>query len=520
MPSIATSEKQIDREREFGIYSQTPYAEADWEQRLSILGLHLNHPELVIICRECKYALQASGECVSKHLGEKHGISLRLRRGLRKYVDSLQLPDPNTVDARPDGSEPHEHLATQTGAECAICRFRSTSLDVLHRHLSKAHGHKAYRRHWASDRLHDGLSLQSWTQNGSRTYWTVTSPSPARPPIVIDGTPRRRKKMHALHLEEEQRLTGEVVSQTVTDPGVEDLAFMSNWIRRTNWAQLFDGVDRQGLIQLAELPSAHDPGLKIGHHQNHVVRSCLEDEQKLQTLGHAVDLFLDRCEDTARNTDHSIRCWLRSHLSHRPYKAPFQLPGREGTRQRYHMLWKKLFYFVVRFYRLDEQYRTEALGRKLSRAQRTAIEKVWRMLGENPAEPISHTRSDIHQRPSCSLPDLEEDLFGAFPEPESSHDDSPYRVRPSVGHKDPNYQSSCVPKIFSQGLSSTEASDEDSHPEHLININLQARGVEGGDSNYVEEETDNDGDDSDDGDEGDEGDEGDCRLACKASRSM
>lgn len=50
-------------------------------------------------------------------------------------------------------------------------------------------------------------------------------------------------------------------------------------------------------------------------------RTSIENESKLSNLGKAADHFFDRCEDTARNTDHSIRCWSRSHVQGRPYKA-------------------------------------------------------------------------------------------------------------------------------------------------------------------------------------------------------
>lgn len=40
---------------------------------------------------------------------------------------------------------------------------------------------------------------------------------------------------------------------------------------------------------------------------------------------------LDRCADTVKHTDVSIRCWLRSQYVDRPYKAPFELVGRDST---------------------------------------------------------------------------------------------------------------------------------------------------------------------------------------------
>ncbi|KAF2716181.1 hypothetical protein K431DRAFT_279485 [Polychaeton citri CBS 116435] len=52
-------------------------------------------------------------------------------------------------------------------------------------------------------------------------------------------------------------------------------------------------------------------------------------------VANATDLFFDRCKDTLRHTDHSLRCWLRSQVIGQAYKAPFSLPGRKRTTQQY-----------------------------------------------------------------------------------------------------------------------------------------------------------------------------------------
>jgi hypothetical protein len=81
-----------------------------------------------------------------------------------------------------------------------------------------------------------------------------------------------------------------------------------------------------------------------GQHADEIVFSTA-DERRLAVVSIALDRFLDRCEDTLRHTDHSIRCCLRSHFPGRSYKSPFELPSRNSTRTRYHSLWKRMVFF-------------------------------------------------------------------------------------------------------------------------------------------------------------------------------
>ena len=94
-------------------------------------------------------------------------------------------------------------------------------------------------------------------------------------------------------------------------------------------------------------------------------------------IGKAVDHFFERCEDTAEHTSHSVRCWLRSHIPKRPYKAPFELPGRHSTSAKYRSLWKSLLYLAVRMYRLNGTTCEALLRGRLSEKQRRAVALIW-----------------------------------------------------------------------------------------------------------------------------------------------
>ena len=56
-------------------------------RRIASLGLCLNEPEPAILCTECGFALKADSDRVSRHLGEKHGLSKSTRWGLNKLIN-------------------------------------------------------------------------------------------------------------------------------------------------------------------------------------------------------------------------------------------------------------------------------------------------------------------------------------------------------------------------------------------------------------------------------------------------
>lgn len=363
-------------------------------RRLNALGLSFHRPERAIICRRCGYALQPSGETVSKHLGTKHQISRAARQGLTAMIRSLDLPDPNQLPRRPDGGPPHADLLVHSGgAACRRCAFRSINPELVRRHVKKQHGQRS-DRHWLGDSIRSDVSLQSWTQNGPRGYWTVAAVDgplgSSTPSLLAEGSPRRRQRLQVIHAAEKERAAAERQIRA-TDPEIDDPAFISNWMRRTDWARILHGADRRFLSRLTESPVTDGDGLELGHLGDEVVWSRVDDESKLVAIGHAVDRFLDRCEDTGRHTDHSLRCWLRSQIPRRPYKAPFELPARATTRTRYHLLWKRLMYCAFRLSRLDPAVCTAVIGTALSETQRTAIERVWASLDGESADPSPPT---------------------------------------------------------------------------------------------------------------------------------
>jgi hypothetical protein len=90
---------------------------------LRSLDLVIGKPERVLICTrvDCGYALQVSDKRVSRHLWEKHQVPKESRRGLDKYVQSLNLLDPRQVPPRRDGTGVHQQLQKLRGFACRMC---------------------------------------------------------------------------------------------------------------------------------------------------------------------------------------------------------------------------------------------------------------------------------------------------------------------------------------------------------------------------------------------------------------
>jgi hypothetical protein len=60
----------------------------------------------------------------------------------------------------------------------------------------------------------------------------------------LENSPRRRQRVNVLH-EQDSRVVCD-------DIGIDDLAFTSDWMRRTKWAETYRAVDRRLLLKLRE----------------------------------------------------------------------------------------------------------------------------------------------------------------------------------------------------------------------------------------------------------------------------
>ncbi|KAK4232794.1 hypothetical protein C8A03DRAFT_39574, partial [Achaetomium macrosporum] len=349
------------------------WPQPELDRRLAELGLIINAPEPAVICRSCGYALQPNGECVTRHLADKHGIQKELRHGLTPYIHSLRLPDPNTLPLRSDWSPAHPNLAPRAGVACRHCNYRTTSVDLVTRHLAKAHNRRRAQRQkgWLRDEVFQGVVLQSWTQNGARGYWIATQGPSVRERqetasswLRDQATTEQRAVIDQLHQAERDRLAARSAAAQQTDgTSTPDLALHTNWMRRTGWLRTFDGASRDVLVRLALPPCPEGDGLRLNAPGNQVqIWSPREDEERLSRIASALRGLQGRCEDT----------------------APFEIVGRQTTARAYWRLFLRFLCFSFRLWRLPEGARASLCRRSLTETQHTALRAAWSALGEDP----------------------------------------------------------------------------------------------------------------------------------------
>jgi len=336
---------------------------------LNSLKLHLNAPEPAIVCTICKYALHP--DSVTRHLG-KHKVPLWERAALTRVVRSLDLPDPKSLRVRSDHSPIHPQLAIRHGYLCTRCDHRTTSKDLFRRHARQQHGKTPATETLGRSEI---LTLQSWLENGSSGLWIVQPPNGMTTLNAASGS--RRARLEQLHNQEHKALSVQRAN-TACDVGSSDMALVSNWLHRTGWNELFANSDRALLTKLSNLPSrAGDCDLCLGQIDGTELLSPAADEAKLRRVLVSVAVALERCRDTVRHTDISIRSWLRGQAPDRPYKAPFMLIGRRSSERTYERLVCRSICFCIRLWRLQESRMPMPVRRGMTATQCHAVNRLW-----------------------------------------------------------------------------------------------------------------------------------------------
>lgn len=194
---------------------------------------------------------------------------------------------------------------------------------------------------------------------------------------------RLRQRVEELHAQELQHLSNKDGKhaggggQQTDKTSAASAALMSSWMRRTGWDDLFKDAHRDVLITLLTPPYTHSSSLRPAIHNGRTLVSPAADEDKLRLMMAALDRLIDRCCDTIRHTDVSMRRWLRGRFADRPFKAPFELVSRPESERKYRRLIKRFLCFWLRLWRLPRQTSNALACRTPSKAQRHMLQSIW-----------------------------------------------------------------------------------------------------------------------------------------------
>jgi hypothetical protein len=139
--------------------------------------LHYIPAHRVLICKECRYAIQPSA--ISRHLKDLHKIYRSDRSELLEYTKELDLADPADVVLPPPNEAPVPLLPTESGLACARdgCNHLCITVKRMKSHWATAHRDVVGS---ASSQWRP-VSLQTFFRGNQLRYFIVSPQQPCEP---------------------------------------------------------------------------------------------------------------------------------------------------------------------------------------------------------------------------------------------------------------------------------------------------------------------------------------------------
>jgi hypothetical protein len=213
------------------------------------------------------------------------------------------------------------------------------------------------------------------------------------------------------------------------------------WLERTRWEITYRNRDRglhRCLIQTPYLGSyrrpdappyllasaARVPGLFAD------IVSPYEDEMKINEILNAVDVVMDRCEETVHRTSRNLLCWLKSNHPHISYSKPFTLVKHASSTVKYRSLLKKAVAFCFRVYRMDAKQRERLIGVRFNKKLCRFLDAIWHhkdlahdfLAAERVAE-MDEEAGEDEMRVEYEDMDLNENVYGDLVTGDDDDDD-------------------------------------------------------------------------------------------------
>jgi hypothetical protein len=132
--------------------------------------LTLNIEYHVLICHGagCQQALSPSA--ISRHLRDKHQVSIELRKQCDEYIEQWQWPyNSQTMPLPPAGLAPQPVLPILDGFQCRDCIYKTRNRNVMRKHSNLEHNKKRAK----DEEVFLEVRLQTWVGEKRARYWVV-----------------------------------------------------------------------------------------------------------------------------------------------------------------------------------------------------------------------------------------------------------------------------------------------------------------------------------------------------------
>ncbi|KAL9566932.1 hypothetical protein ACKAV7_008701 [Fusarium commune] len=393
------------------IMDPIPIASSEFLNSLS-LWVHPKSRLLICFDKNCRHAISPNGSHPTNHLRDKHNIPLSRRKGLSKVLAKLELKSPDGAAPLPDGSPEERRLRSYDGFSCLHCRYRTINLTLIIQHYSQGlpeypqYPRRSTRRA-DIEAYFEYVYLQAWACGSSRVYWIVERDGQLTRPTVPVGQMRESAlSLRDKNGQEQQDLIRSVqerehernrvptasVQTTAAAGSATTYAEQRPWLERTRWEITYRNRDRslhRCLIQTPYLSSYSRPDAppyllastaRVPSLFADIV-SPHEDEMKIIGILNAVDVVMDRCEETVRSTSRNLLCWLKSNHPNISYSKPFTLVKHASSTTKYRSLLKKALAFCFRAYRMDAKQRERLIGVRFNKKLYRFLDAIWHHKG-------------------------------------------------------------------------------------------------------------------------------------------
>ncbi|KAI8415992.1 hypothetical protein FOFC_02300 [Fusarium oxysporum] len=364
----------------------------------------------LLVCKLCGFATLPNE--VNAHLRTKHNnIALECRRRLVEQVKAIPnlLQDQAKLRLPRIPIEPISCLAAPRldGLKCRKCGCMFRQAQKMRLHCTKEHLWKNPRDRGrpisglepaAELPWIEGVACQRFfpSREGSRWFEVLqdTGKSKKGKRLTKSSRPDLSKDVRSLNREARTHLSGVLEREenyfyrmnqprlSARDLGSDALASTGLWPERTQWRVIFENARRDILRAMTRLPDRHslmsDYVMAQGRRQGDMcTRSSYVDEQKLSCTMRALDLVIDRCENTARYTSRTLLCWLSSPKLHVYRENPFSLVAEKSSETRYRVLQKRFLAFVIRLHRMSNALQGDVANVGLNTVLSARLERLW-----------------------------------------------------------------------------------------------------------------------------------------------
>jgi hypothetical protein len=368
----------------------------------------------LLVCQVCGFASVADE--VATHLRTRHHDIqpqhrqdlvekikqmpdiLRSRDELRRYLQYLT----NTIQSIPYLAPPE-----LDGLKCRACGHIVRRVQKIQKHCAEKHqwinprgrGRPAPNCHTSADELpwEEHIACQRFFPSGEGSKWfqvnTQAKGREDRSKVKSStkkpqGTPHVLTSEVSAHLQQvidREARYREALGQprsTTNDTGTDTFAATSLWLDRTQWPSIYRGSRRDVLRALIRLPDRHslDADYILGQGNSEGAPNFVsprEDEQKIACIMSALDLVIDRCEDTVRCTSQNLLCWLLSSRLQSRREVAFNLVAEKSSEIRYRRTQKQFLAFILRMYRMPGDCRRGVMDAKINPEISTQLDRIW-----------------------------------------------------------------------------------------------------------------------------------------------